>query len=162
MATKAGIFVEEKRAIENATVKGFLDLYNLEKADDFRITTHGDSPDFVCTNSVGRRLNIETTTAHDDRNDMQVLLGRATSRKRPRSARLRDFVLANLLTIIREKQLKRYGSNTALVIRQTSGVDWDWEMEIEAIRSGFPGQTSPYDVGVWIIDRTMTKIWRVL
>ena len=153
---------DEKRLIENATVNGFLKLYNLQKGDDFSVTTHGDSPDFVCSNSAGRRFNVEVTTAYDADGDMQVLLGRASSRKVPRSHRLRDFVLENLLVTIRKKSMKRYGLNTALVIRQTSGVDWDWEMETEAIRSGLSGSTLPYDAGVWIVNRTMTKIWRLL
>ena len=155
---------DETKAIENATVTGFLKLYNLQRKDDFSITEHRDyeSPDFVCTNSGGQRLYVEATTAHDREGDMAVLLGRASSRKAPKSVRLRDYVLANLIAAIHKKSLSRHQKHTALVIRHSSGVDWDWEMEMSEIRSRLSDVVCPFDEGVWIIDRTMTRIWRLL
>lgn len=172
--------MEEKVAIERATANGFLFLYNEERGTTFKITRVADSPDIECKNEQGEILNLEITLTEDRSGDIQAALGRSEQRSpqalREHLQRVREGkaqpldrysslsgnVTGSIETRIRSKLQKRYGTHTALVVRDTSGVDWDWDFEIPDLRKNLAGVQNPFDEGVWILNRSKDRLFRVL
>ena len=58
---------------------------------------------------------------------------------------------------IEKKLSKRYGPNTALVVRDTSGVDWDWDLVGDAIKDRLKSVQNPFDTGIWILSSAKNK-----
>lgn len=171
--------MNEKRAIETGTAEGFLRLYNSAKGTSFRIVRCGDSPDVECADSDGRKLNLEITLTEDRPRDIQALLGRSDDRgldalrkhvndvrvgradARERASSLSGNVACSLAVRLRSKFKMRYGPHTALVIRDSSGVNWDWDLEIPDIRQELGSVPNPFEKGVWILNRTTDRLFQL-
>ena len=57
---------------------------------------------------------------------------------------------------------KRFGPNTALVVRDTSGVDWDWDLVADTVKQSLHGIGNPFDEGIWILSTAKDRIFRVV
>jgi hypothetical protein len=60
------------------------------------------------------------------------------------------------------KTKKNYGCNTALIIRHASGIDWDWDMDVENIKNMLASSYNPYDKGIWINSNNKDRIFTIL
>ena len=157
----------EKEAIEKATAEGFLSLYNKHINSDYKIISFGDAPDIECKNSDNEILNLEVTSAQDQSGDIQALLGRSNHKNienlrissPPNFVNFNVDICASMAAAINAKISKRYGSNTALVVRDTSGCDWDTIIEDLKTKLDRP---IPYDKGIWIISRDKRKLYCVV
>ena len=134
---------DEKVAIERATAEAFLGLYNAQARGSFVVKECSDAPDIRCVDADGNSLNLEITLTEDRFGDIQARLGRSEawsleSLKRhladvragianpmQRVSCLSGNVAAMAANRIQAKLAKDYGPNTALVVRDTSGVDWN-------------------------------------
>ena len=153
----------EKQRIEKATVDAFVLLFNTSQGQDYAILQYGDAPDATCRNSSGQIMQVEVTLTEDNPDDLAWSLGKTENRP-PRywfGNCLQRNALNQLLGRLDDKILKRYGKNTALVIRDSSGVDWDWEYVAEEIRSALRPRFNPYDMGIWILNRTKSRLFRL-
>lgn len=171
--------LSEKKAIELGTAEGFLHLYNAERGTSFRVVRDGDTPDIECEDRDGRKLNLEITLTEDRPCDIQALVGRSAGRSiealraHVEDARMSQAhplahvssltgdVTAALSVRLRSKFRMRYGTHTALVIRDCSGVDWDWDLELPNIRVELASEIIPFDEGVWIVNRTKDRLFRL-
>lgn len=172
--------MEEKVSIEEGTADGFLRIYNKENRRTFKIVRLADSPDVECKDDEGKTLNIEITLTEDRPGDIPSALGRSQQRSpealREHLQRVRDGKAKTLertsslggnvsdaiISRIRPKLLKRYGAHTALVIRDTSGVDWDWDWEIPELQNKLAGISNPFDEGIWILNRSKDRLFRIV
>lgn len=172
--------MDEKVAVEKATAEGFLRLYNKETGNTFVVKSLGDAPDVKCEDDKGRTLNLEITLTEDRPGDIPAALGRSQQRSPEalrkhlqrvregkaspleRTSSLGENVSAAIESRIRSKLEKRYGSHTALVIRDISGVDWDWGFEIPDLQRKLEGISNPFDKGVWILNCGKDRLFRVL
>ncbi|MCK4849952.1 MAG: hypothetical protein KAT11_01310 [Phycisphaerae bacterium] len=172
--------LNEKEAIERATAGGFLKLYNAQMDSSYEIVEHSDAPEFICLDRSARELRLEITLTEDRPGDIQAALGRSDARdleslKRhleavrqgeesifDRVSCLQGNVLEMIKERIRKKLDKDYGPNTALVIRDTSPLDWDWSHVSEQIRMFLDSKRNPYDKGIWIISSDKDRIFQVL
>ena len=160
--------MNEKQKIELATANGFLALYNAEHGASFAVSELSDSPDVLCADSDGERLGLEITLTEDCPGDIQAALGRSDHLNIENfdptapASHLQGNVSQSLLQRLQGKLLKRYGVGTALVIRNASGVDWDWDTQLDEIRRALNGQQGGFDRGVWLINRQMDKLYKVL
>lgn len=153
----------EKQRIEKATVDAFVLLFNSSQGQDYSILQYGDAPDAKCRNSSGQIMQVEVTLTEDNPSDLAWSLGKIENRP-PRywfGNCLQRNALNQLLGRLDDKILKRYGKGTALVIRDSSGADWDWEYEADEIRSALKHKFNPYDMGIWILNRTKSRLFRL-
>jgi hypothetical protein len=67
-----------------------------------------------------------------------------------------------IVSRIQEKLNKDYGQNVALVVRDTSPLDWEWDRVLDQIRSKLNLSRNPFDKGIWIISYSKDRIFRVL
>lgn len=169
--------MSEKQAIEKETAEGFLVLYNQLQGTDFRIVEMSDAPDVRCMDSLGKTLNLEITTIEDRPGDIKAVLGRSNSRslealrahmervargeEQPQSSSLSDEVSDQLVGRLQIKMMNDYGSNAALVVRDTSGVDWDWDDVIPTIRSRLDLTKSPFSQGIWALPRAKDRLFQI-
>ena len=170
----------ETQAIERSTAEAFLHHYNAQERADYRvggIAGPGQSPDVQCVNSAGAHLWLEITTTEDNPGDTKALLGRSNHKSRDalrgilrdtkkgeeklRINRLSGNVANVLIGRLRRKFRKRYGSPVALVVRETSGVPWDWDTVLPLLRDTFSGTSIPFDRGVWILSRDKNRLTRL-
>jgi len=170
--------LNEKQKIERASAEGFLRLYNTHFNTDFHIEALGDAPDVRCQDPKGEELNLEITLTEDRPRDIQAALGRsnhkspevaaehnkrvAAGEEKLEFSSMSGNVLDQVADRIKAKQLKSYGANTALVIRDTSGADWDWEYVIEDLKQKIGCAQNPFDKGIWILNLEKTKLYQVL
>lgn len=170
--------MNEKQRIERATAEGFLLIFNRHFGTDYRIVELGDAPDVRCQSSKGDELNLEITMTEDRPRDIQASLGRSNHRsvealaehnkrvaegkEKPQFSSLSGNVLTQAADRINEKLIKSYGQNTALVVRDTSGVDWDWDFVMEELKEKTKSERNPFDKGVWILNRAKTKLYQVI
>ncbi len=170
----------EKEALELETAEQFIKHYNPQMSTSFRIVEHSDAPDFHCQDKEGNELKIEITLTEDRTRDIQSLLGRSEARSPEALKRhleavergeesifelvscLQDNVSQMALNRIQPKLYKDYGSNTALVIRDISPLDWDWEDVIEDLAKSLDLRNNPFDKGIWIISLSSNQIFRVV
>ena len=121
--------MNEKQQNERATVDAFITLYNELHGTSYSVREYGDAPDAVSESDSGDVLNIEVCITEDRPGDIPWALGKVLSR--PSKSRigscLSGNVLVQLAKRLKKKSLMRYGGRCALVIRDSSGVDWDWE-----------------------------------
>ena len=170
----------ETQAIELATAEGFLVLYNAEHNSAFRVVKvagPGESPDVECEDSEGHELLLEITMTEDNSGDIQAALGRSEHKDiaplrellqkvrageaQPPINRLSGNVKAILIQRLHDKFQMRYGSSVALVVRETTGVDWDWDFVLPEIREALLNDVNPFDQGVWLLSRTKERLIRV-
>ena len=74
---------------------------------------------------------------------------------------LQGHVLDQLAKRLDDKTKKRYGDGTALVVRDSSGVDWDWEDIADDIQLLVKDKGNPFDMGIWVVNRTKTRLHRL-
>ena len=159
----------EKQKIELATAEGFFSLYNTQHNASYTVTHvagDGEVPDVFAKDNAGNVFNLEITLTEDRIGDVAARLGRNDSRsleelkrhlkavrigkERLRNTSLQGNALPVLLQRIDKKLIKRYGRNTALVIRDTSPL-WDWEQVLPAIQGHLKSKTVPFDLGIWLL-----------
>lgn len=75
---------------------------------------------------------------------------------------LRGNVLEQAAERISEKLLMRYGASTALVVRDTSAVEWDWSLVVNELKTKLDLAQNPYDKGIWILNRPKTKLYQIM
>lgn len=67
-----------------------------------------------------------------------------------------------IVSRIKPKLKNDYGDNVALVIRDISPADWDWDMVINQIISQLGLERNPFDRGIWVITNSKNKIYRII
>jgi hypothetical protein len=50
----------------------------------------------------------------------------------------------------------------ALVVRDISGVDWEWDSVAEDLKKILSLKTNPFDKGIWILNRAKTKLYHIV
>jgi hypothetical protein len=172
--------ITEKQQIEQATVEAFLNLYNQRLETDFKVTSFADEgtvPDAACKNTNGDELNIEVTMTEDMPMDIQSLLGRSEHKSveavRARLDRVKaglepiwyssldGNVLDQIVDRISKKWRKRYGPNTALVIRDASPLPWSWDSVVDKVRSRLDLSSTPFDRGIWILNYDKSLLYEI-
>ncbi len=172
--------MNEKEAIEKATADSFIELYNFEMGTSFFIAEYSDAPDIRCKDTKGNIFNFEVTLTEDRKDDIKAALGRSNHRSigvlrqhlsdvragkanlLERASRLQGNVTDIIMDRILPKLQKDFGSNVALVIRDSSRVCWDWELVVAQIKSMLNLHRNPFDKGIWIISFRKDKIFRLL
>ena len=172
--------MNEKQAIERATGDTFTTLFNLVHDTDYAPVEFRDAPDVRCVDSNGSVINLEITLTEDRPGDIKARLGRSEDRSLlalkvhlqkvktgladplERVSCLNTNVGSILVQRIRAKMNKRYGLNTALVVRDTSGVDWDWDLVSDSVEQSLDGIANPFDEGIWILSTAKDRIFRVV
>jgi hypothetical protein len=56
----------------------------------------------------------------------------------------------------------RYGASTALVVRDTSGVEWNWGLVVNELKMKLDLAQNPFDKGIWILNRSKTKLYQIV
>ncbi|HWP56393.1 MAG TPA: hypothetical protein VNL14_00740 [Candidatus Acidoferrales bacterium] len=172
--------MSEKLDIERATAQAFVRLYNAKMGTSYEIVDYADAPDVCCADAHGNRLNLEITLTEDKPGDIKALLGRSDARSLEtlkahltkvkageadpleRVSSLSGNVIEVVASRIGAKMNKKYGANTALVVRDTSGVDWDWDLVVTDLGNSLRGQVNPFDKGIWILSSSKERIFHVL
>ena len=172
--------MNEKEAIEKATADAFINLYNSEMETTFSIIEYSDAPDIRCQDSEGNTFNFEITLTEDRPKDIQAALGRSEHKSLAalknhlaevkagkaspleRVNCLQTNVASMLVNRILPKLKKDYGKNVALVVRDTSGVGWDWDIIIEDLKLKLSSERNPFDKGIWIITVRKDKIYNLM
>jgi len=175
-----GIPLNEKEAIEKATADAFISLYNPESGASFSIVEYSDAPDIRCKDSKGNTFNFEITLTEDRPQDIQAALGRSDHRslealkrhlsdvKAGKADPLKDVsclqgnVSQMIMSRIQRKLKKDYGSNVALVVRDSSPLDWNWDLVANQIKNMLNPVRNPFDKGIWVISYSLDKIFRLL
>jgi hypothetical protein len=159
--------MKEKEEIEKATVDAFVQLHNEMHGTSYSVREYGDQdgkrPDAVCVTADGDHFNVEVTITEDRPGDIRWALGRADQRPyqgAPGSC-LQGNVLAQLAVRLDKKSIMRYGCQTALVIRDSSGVDWDWEDIRPQAEEYLRQRGNPFQFGIWIVNRAKTRLHRI-
>jgi hypothetical protein len=155
--------MNEKEKIEKATVDAFVEMFNQREKEDYVVVKYSDAPDAICKNSSGQIMRVEVTLTGDRPGDLPWTLGRL--KERPGKSRIGSCLGGNVLNqLIRrldDKIQKRYGEKTALVVRDSSGVDWDWEHIADDVQRLIEDRSNPYDMGIWVVNRTKTRLHRL-
>jgi hypothetical protein len=170
--------MKEKERIEKAAAEGFLQLYNGHNNTTFDIVELSDAPDVRCQDSNGNKLNLEITLTQDRDKDIQALLGRsdhksiqaldehnkrvAEGKEKPIFSSFSGNVCENAAAKINEKLLKRYGSNTALVVRDSSGCDWEWDEITDELKGKLKLDKNPFDKGIWVLNFSRSKLYQIV
>ncbi len=172
----------EKEAIELETAEKFIDLYNSQMGTSFSIVKHSDAPDFHYQDKKGTELKFDVTLTEDHPGDIQGFLGRSdaipTIEEMKRHTEALDrgeasifdvgsCLQGNVFQMAKNRiQCKidkmRYGSNTALVVRDTSGLPWSWETVLGDLASSLDLRNNPFDKGIWLIAFSSNKIFRIV
>lgn len=165
--------VNEKQKIEKTVGEEFLILYNKFYNTDFCLSELSDKPDIICNDSSGNNLNLEITLIGDNKKDIQSLLGRSDCKNIENiknnkvsclssdddlnnlGKKYNNIFLSSPLVSLKErlddKFNKDYGSNVALVIKDTSPLCWDWNSCRENILEYIKNKNNPFDKGIFII-----------
>lgn len=176
---QGAVSVNEKQAMERATADAFIELYNREMGTSFSIIEYSDAPDIRCKDREGNVFNIEVTLTEDREGDISSALGRSNGRSLEAlvqhvsqlkagkadplekvsclSGNVRQMIVKRILA----KLDKDYGSNVALVVRDSSPLCWDWESELDDIKSLIASKRNPFDKGIWILSYCKDKIYRI-
>ncbi len=162
----------KKERIEKFTAESFIAIYNVQFGTNFAIEQHSDNPDFICKDKDGNELKLEVTLTENQDNDIKAALGRSEHKDfeyvkkhgmGPASA-LSGNVVERAYNRILGKMFKNYGVNVALVVRDASSLEWDWNICLPELKVKLENISNPFDKGVWIltITRDGNKIFRVL
>lgn len=172
--------MNEKEAIEKATADAFIKLYNFEMGTSFSIVEYSDAPDIRCKDQDGNILNFEITLTEDRPKDIQAALGRSEHRSADnlrkhleevkagkanpleRVSCLQGNITEMLVSRIQPKLIKDYGPNVALVIRDSSPLDWAWDATTDKIAELLNLERNPFDKGIWIISYSKDRIYKLL
>lgn len=170
--------MNEKQKIEKGTAEGFLALYNQRCSTDFRVVRMSDAPDVACADSFGNTLHLEITATEDREGDIRALLGRSNDRslealcahldrvaqgeEQPQFSSHTGEVSDHLIARLIDKMSKDYGPNVALVVRDTSGIDWDWDDVIPAIRERLTQTRNPFSRGIWLLSRAKDRVFQIM
>jgi hypothetical protein len=158
--------LSEKKTIELATTSAFLIFYNHNMGTSYKVESHSENPDFICFDSDGNKLQIDVTLTESFKEDIKARLGRSEHKNvnnmKVSNISLQDSTIESVTKCICKKLLKRYGPNTALVVRDTCPLDLSWELFKNEIKEKLKNEFSPYDKGIWIIPDSMNRIIRVL
>lgn len=172
--------MKETQKLEQATADGFLILYNAEHGTDYRVVRiagEGESPDVYCMDSGGGLLNLEVTLTQDRPKDIAAAYGRSDTRsldylkqnvenvakglEAPLFSTI-EGVSETLVERIQAKLIMSYGSDVALVVRDSSGVDWEWDTVMPQIRAKLDiSSRNPFDRGIWILSRSKHRMFRI-
>ena len=142
----------------------------------FSIIDYSDAPDVRCEDKEGNSLNIEVTLTEDQPGDIKAALGRsagvsleelkklAESENNPLNDTnlLQGNVAGMIADRIQAKLTKDYGSNTALVIRDSSPIGWNWNLVTDQVVDLLDLKRNPYDKGIWVISHSKDKYFRLL
>jgi hypothetical protein len=146
-----------------------LRLFNQEFGANYEIVELGGTPpDVKCQDLDGRALNLEITRTGDRSRDIQAATGRSEHRNvehfGPSSPgiQLRGNVLEQAAERISKKLLMRYGASTALAVRDTSSVEWDWSLVVDELKTRLDLAQNPYAKGIWILGRTKTELYQLI
>jgi hypothetical protein len=169
--------LSEKQLIELATAEGFLALYNKLRGTSYsvkKVAGDGETPDILTKDDHDRPLGIEVTLTEDRPGDIASTLGRSNHNSgdaiRAHLQRVKEGkeqiefnclsqnVFAILVERIKAKVNKRYGSNIALVIRDTSGVPWEWKQVVPLVQENLNVKHIPFDHGIWLLSRCKTVL----
>lgn len=162
----------EKEQIEKVTADKFIEAYNTKFNTSFVVKKQSDHPDILCEDKSGSQLNLEITLTEDQDKDIKALLGRSEHksleharqyRTGPESA-LSGNVMEHAYHRIIEKMSKDYGTNVALVVRDVSPLEWDWNICIPELVKKLKDIPNPFDKGIWILTLSpnQNKIFRIL
>ncbi len=164
--------MNEKKQIEKATAEKYIELYNRKYDTTFKIKEWSDNPDVICENQTGDKLNLEITLTENNDGDIQALLGRSEHKSLKhakehgmgQASSLSGNVSEQAYNRIHEKMMKDYGVNVALVVRDTSPLDWNWNSEIKKLALRLKGVKNPFDKGIWILSpsQSQSKLFRVI
>jgi hypothetical protein len=194
--------VDQKKRVEATTAEAFLSYYNQQEGTSYCVVKHGDAPDIRARDEQGEVLQFDIVQTKDRPDDIKAALGRSESRSlkaleqhveevrtgnadpRDRVSKLsgpRDRekpressgnVTESIKDRLRDKLKMRYGANTALVIRDTSGVDWDWdeipvfqeifESVLKELKEELGLAENPYDKGIWLVNRSRDRVFRLI
>ena len=175
--------MNEKKAIERATAEAFIQHYNTIEGTFYQIIEHSDHPDFRCKDDSGQELLLEVTLTEDRPQDIAAALGRSNHRSvealrnhllkvRRGEANPLGFAISLadvsriLVTRILKKKDKAYGSNTALVVRDASPLDWPWDQVIDEIKNKLEPHREDlkkhFDKGIWIVSYGKDKLFKLL
>jgi hypothetical protein len=168
----------ETQKIELATAEAFFGLYNTKHGTTYsvdRVAGPREVPDIFASDSDGREFNLEITLTEDRPGNIAALLGRSGSlsiekmkreneavragKAQPRINSLQGNVLPVLLDRTGKKLTKRYGTNTALVVRDTSF--WEWEFVIPSIQAHLNSKVVPFDLGIWLLTAEKTAVFQL-
>ena len=162
----------EKEKIEKATAEKFLAAYNANFNTAFEIKEQSDNPDIVCEDKDGNQLKLQITLTEDQNNDIKALLGRSGHKSigyvrkhgMGQASALSGNVMEHAYNRILVKMYKDYGTNVALVIRDVSRLEWDWNTCLSELTTKLKGISNPFDKGVWILttSQNQNRIFRVL
>ena len=148
----------EKERIEKFTAEKFIEVYNIRFNTTFAIEEHSDKPDFICEDKSGNKLNLEVTLTEDRDNDIKASLGRSEHKNLeyvrkhgmgPASA-LSGNVMEHAYNRISEKMSKNYGKNVALVLRDASPLEWNWDICLQELKKKLENKPNSFDKGIWI------------
>lgn len=171
--------MDEKKEIERETAEAFIKLYNDERGATYEVIKYSEAPDIRCIDSEGNKLSIEITMTEDRPGDIQAILGRSDALSLSRFKDHRDKVKAGeakwlervshqddlivmVISRIQPKLKKDYGPSTALVVRDTSAVNWDWDHISDQIKDSLDLSHNPFDKGIWIISYTKDRIFSII
>ena len=162
----------ENQQIEKFTAEKFIVAYNEKFKTNFFVKEQSDYPDIVCEDKTGSQLNLEITLAEDREDDIVALLGKSEHKNLEHvrkygmghTSALSGNVADNAYKRILAKMSKDYGKNVALVVRDVSPLDWDWDLCLSELTKKLKNIRNPFDEGVWILttSQNQNKIFRVL
>ncbi len=166
------INMTEKEKIEKSTAEKFIVAYSENFGTTFAFKEQSDHPDIICADKNSNELKLEITLTEDQDNDIKALLGRSEHKNLeyvkkhgmgPASS-LSGNVMEHAYSRILSKVSKNYGTNVALVVRDASPLDWNWDMCLPELKMKLNGVSNPFDKGVWILTtpQNRNKIFRVL
>jgi hypothetical protein len=165
--------LNEKEAIEKGTAGAFIELYNIKMGTSFSIFEYSDAPDIRCKDKEGNTFNLEITLTEDKPKDIQAALGRSDHRSLEALKKhlsdekanpmewvscLQGDVTEMIVSRINPKLENDYGANVALVVRDSSPLDWDWEFVVDQIKSKLNLVRNPFDKGIWVISNSKDRI----
>lgn len=165
--------LSEKERIEIFTAQAFIDYYNQENGTQYMVSLTGTSPDVICKDPQSPDFFLEITMTEDDRGDIPALMGRSDKRSienlkaqkgkvDPYKFCLGGQVKDILLERIQKKFNKKYGPNVALIVKDTSPIDWGWEGISGEIQAQLKKYNHPYEKGIWLVSSSGTKITQLL
>lgn len=158
----------EKKRVEKATAEKFIEMYNKKFSTFFVVKKqlNPPNPDIFCEDKGGSQLNLEITLTEDQDGDIKALLGRS-EHKNHIGGSISSFpgnVMEHACRRIIKKMSNDYGMNVALVVRDVSPLEWDWNMHTSEFVKKLKGISSPFDKGIWILttSQNQNKIFKIL
>lgn len=172
--------LSEKQRIEFSTANGFLHFFNVQHGFGYEmahVAGDGEVPDIVARDASGNILNIEVTQTEDRPKDIAAALGRSEhksidalrahleavrkGRESVKFSSLQGNVIEILQETINKKLNMRYGANTVLVIRETSGVSWDWKTIVPQLQDYLDRKQVLFNHGIWLLSRAKDRLTHI-